>query len=167
MSQTRGVRKVATSPPAQDASVPRPSAPQTSNPSASASTGSSSSVRGVKDGTVPPPGPTPSVPLPPIKTVDQVNEHDLLGTTMADGALSVRLKSDSEGVTQAQRDAHMEKIQRLSQPYMTGSGTKYPGIETKIDTLFSAYIGFFHPNVVNEINASKVISPALVFERCD
>ena len=68
----------------------------------------------------------------------------------------MRLKSDEEGVTQAQRDAHIAKIQGLCQPYTTGSGTLYAGIETKLETLFSAYIGNFHPDVVKEIKASKV-----------
>lgn len=167
MSQIRGVRKVVPTPPTQDVPVSHPSAPQPSNPSTSASTGSSSSVRGGNDGTVQSSGPSKTIPLPPIKTVDEVDEDDLESTDMVDGALIVRLKSDAEGVTQAQRDAHMEDIQRLCQPYMTGSGTKYSGIEAKIVTLFPAYIGSFHPDVVKKINASHVSIQAIIFEQLD
>ncbi|KAI0965323.1 peptidase S8/S53 domain-containing protein [Xylaria arbuscula] len=182
MSQTRGARKAP--PKEQSTPQPLiTTAPSTSGSSSSLTTAQTqSSIRGARQQPQPcsttpstsetskPITSTPATSTPvtntpatgiPIKdlqppaTVSQIRGHSLQGTTMADGALSVQLKSDSEGVTQAQRDAHISKIQKLSQPYMTGSES-YPGIETALVKLIPAYVGRFHPEVIKEIKVAKV-----------
>ncbi|KAI1292440.1 peptidase S8/S53 domain-containing protein [Xylaria venustula] len=178
MSQTRGARKA----PSKEQSTPQPStttAPSTSGSSFSPTTAQtqssirgarqqpqpSSSTRSTSETSKPVPDTaatnTPATGIPikdlqPPPTVGQIRGHALQGTTMEDGALSVQLKSDSEGVTQAQRDAHVSKIQKLSEPYMTGSES-YPGIETALVKLIPAYVGRFHPEVIKEIKASKEV----------
>ncbi|KAI0965329.1 peptidase S8/S53 domain-containing protein [Xylaria arbuscula] len=151
MSQTRNVRQ-APSTSQSTGIVPFTGATTTSN------------ARGARAGPVPTSGSatasSPPAPPPPIKTVDQVDGKALKGVSMNEGAYTVQLKSDSEGVTEAQRNSHMEKIQTLSQKYMADSGTSgtpYAGIETKLVTLLPAYIGQFHPDVVQEIKTSKEV----------
>ncbi|QUC19156.1 uncharacterized protein UV8b_03397 [Ustilaginoidea virens] len=105
-------------------------------------------------------GTTPKTPvetaLPPVKTADKVNANELQGTKMVDGALMVRLKDDAQGVTQAQRNAHIDRIRALCQQHKKGTGTEYPGIEATM-TLVHAYLGRFPPEVIVEIRSSKEV----------
>ncbi|KAI1291439.1 peptidase S8/S53 domain-containing protein [Xylaria venustula] len=151
MSQTRNARQAS-------------STSQSTGLASSAGTTTTSNARGARASPVPTAGSatasSPPPPPPPIKTVDQVDGKALKGVSMNEGAYTVQLKSDAEGVTEAQRNSHMDKIQTLSQKYMADSGTSgtpYAGIETKLVTLLPAYIGQFHPDVVKEIKVSKEV----------
>jgi hypothetical protein len=97
-----------------------------------------------------------SKPLPALKSIDQVELNTLQGVKVLDGAGIVQLKDDSYRVSQAARDAHIEKIRNLSQENPSLGSTNFPGIEATLDNPATMYVGYFHPKVVEAINASPV-----------
>ncbi|KAF5645241.1 subtilisin-like protease 1 [Fusarium sp. NRRL 25303] len=120
--------------------------------------------RSVKDNTKPQPPKT----LPALKSIDQVELNNLQGVKVLDGAGVVQLKDDSFHVSQAVRDAHIDKIRSLSQDNPSLGSTSFPGIEATLDSPATMYVGYFHPDVVKAINASPELlcfTPNIVVEK--
>ncbi|KAF4498664.1 subtilisin-like protease [Fusarium agapanthi] len=120
--------------------------------------------RGAKDNTKPQ---TPK-PLPALKSIDQVELNNLQGVKVLDGAGVVQLKDDSYRISQAARDAHIDKILSLSQGNPSLGSINFPGIEATLDSPVTMYVGYFHPKVVEAINASPELlcfTPNIVVEK--
>ncbi|KAM0082012.1 Diacylglycerol kinase [Fusarium odoratissimum] len=112
--------------------------------------------------------PQPPKPLPALKSIDQVELNTLQGVKVLDGAGVVQLKDGSYRVSQAARDAHIEKIRNLSQDNPSLCSTNFPGIEATLDNPTTMYVGYFHPKVVEAINASPELlcfTPNIVVEK--
>ncbi|KAF4432393.1 subtilisin-like protease 1 [Fusarium acutatum] len=112
--------------------------------------------------------PQPPKPLPALKSIDQVELNNLQGVKVLDGAGVVQLKDDSYRISQASRDAHIEKILSLSQDNPSLGSINFPGIEATLDNPVTMYVGYFHPKVVEAINASPELlcfTPNIVVEK--
>ncbi|KAF5707981.1 subtilisin-like protease 1 [Fusarium mundagurra] len=112
--------------------------------------------------------PQPPKPLPALKSIDQVELNDLQGVKVLDGAGVVQLKDDSYRISQASRDAHIDKIRSLSQDNPSLGSINFPGIEATLDSPVTMYVGYFHPKVVEAINASPELlcfTPNIVVEK--
>ncbi len=77
----------------------------------------------------------------------------------------VQLKTDKEGTTEADRNDHLEKVEALCKQNITDAkGTKYAGIEKRLDHVFPCYMGVFHPSVVEVIKKHKVCKFSLLMD---
>ncbi|KAK0514984.1 hypothetical protein JMJ35_002363 [Cladonia borealis] len=96
-----------------------------------------------------------------IKRVDQVDLNQIASATTIANTYLVCLRGDEEGVSERQRQDHINKIQQLalndplSDP-SDGPSQSLPGIEIRM-TVVQGYIGQFNSKVADAIRNDKVV----------